>query len=218
MSCEIGPGNYHGGIMKQHLTRLLIAVTATAALCGFTTAAIAQADPGLVSKFLEQAKSASDSQLGTIASELTGKVQSLGATLVGNDAVKGLLDGTLKSLTGGMDSEALASAFKLASAAKLTPEQIVLAKQVGNLASAYAVQKNFAALEGSQTDVGTVVSSLRGGNITAAIPAIKNVAGNAHLTDGQKKLITTVADKYAPGWQKAKGALDGIKKLPGLGN
>jgi hypothetical protein len=218
MTCQFGPGNYHGCIMKKHLTRLLIAVTATAALCGFNPAAIAQADPGLVSKFLEQAKSASDGQLGAIASELTGKVQSLGATLVGNDAVKSLLDGTLKSLTGGMDSDALISAFKVAAAAKLTPEQIVLAKQVGNLASAYAVQKNFAALEGSQTDVGTIVSSLRGGNITAAIPAIKNVAGNAHLTDGQKKLITTVADKYAPGWQKAKGALDGIKKLPGLGN
>ena len=122
------------------------------------------------------------------------------------------------SPTGGQDSDALTSAFKLASDAKLTPEQLGLAKQVGNLASAYVVQKNFASLTGAQGDVGTIVSSLRGGNVTTAIPAIKNVAGNAHLTDPQKKLITTVADKYAPGWQKAKGAMDSIKKLPGLGN
>ncbi len=203
--------------MKKYLTRLLVAIAA-AALCGSASTAFAQADAGLVSKFLDQAKSASDSQLGTIASELTGKVKSLGAAVGANDAVKSLLDGTLKSLTGGMDSDALTSAFKLAAAAKLTPEQIDLAKQVGNVASAYVVQKNFAALEGAQGDVGTIVSSLRGGKVTAAIPAIKNVAGNAHLTDPQKKLITTVADKYAPGWQKAKGAMDGIKKLPGLGN
>jgi len=204
--------------MQKRLTSLLIIVTATVALGGFTTTTFAQADAGLVSKFLDQAKSASDSHLGDIASELTDKIKGLCAAVGANDAIKGELDSTLKSLTGGMDSEALTSAFKMASAANLTPEQIGLAKQVGNLASAYAVQKNFSSLAGAQSDVGTIVSSLRGGNVTAAIPAIKNVAGNAHLTDGQKQLITTVADKYAPGWQKAKGAMDSIKKLPGLGN
>ena len=213
MACQNGLAGYDACIMKKQLTGLLIIA---AALGGFTANVLAQADVGLVSKFLDQAKSAPDGQLGTIASELTGKMQSLGAAVTGNAAVKSELDSTLKSLTGGMDSEALTSAFKVASAAKLTPEQIGLAKQVGNLASAYAVQKNFAALPGAQGDVGTIVSSLRGGNVTAAIPAIKNVAGNAHLTDGQKQLITTVADKYAPGWQKAKGALDSIKKLPGF--
>ena len=204
--------------MKKQLNRLLIVVIATAALCGFTASTFAQTDAGLVSKFLDQAKSASDGQLGAIAAELTGKVQSLGAAVGANDAVKSTLDGTLKSLTGGLDSAALASAFDLVKAAKLTPDQLVLAKQVGNLASAYVVQKNFAALEGSQSDVATIVSSLRSGKLTAAISPLKNVAGNTHLTDGQKQLITVVADKYAPGWQKAKGAVDAIKKLPGLGN
>ena len=205
--------------MKKQLTRLLIVVaTATATLCGFTASTFAQADAGLVSKFLDLAKSASDGQLGTIASELTGKVQSLGAAVGANDAVKSQLDGTLKSLTGGLDSAALVSAFDLVKAAKLTPDQLGLAKQVGNLASAYVVQKNFATLEGSHDDVAAIVSSLRSGKLTAAISPLKNVAGNTHLTDGQKQLITTVADKYAPGWQKAKGAVDAIKKLPGLGN
>ncbi len=91
-----------------------------------------------------------------------------------------------------------------------------LAKQVGNLASAYVVQKDFASLEGSQSDVATIVSSFRSGQITPAVPAIQNVAKNASLTDPQKQIISTVADKYAPGWKKAAGALDSIKKLPGF--
>ena len=202
--------------MKHHLAEFFAVVTAAALLGGLNSTAFAQADAGLVAGFLGQAKSASDSQLGAIASELTGKIQSLGAALGGNAAVTARLDDTLKALTGGNDSAALTHAFDLVKSAKLTPDQLGLAKQVGNLASAYVVQKNFASLEGAQGDVGTIVSSLREGKVTAAIPAMKNVAANTHLTDGQKQLITTVADKYAPGWEKAKGAMDSLKKLPGF--
>ena len=202
--------------MKKSFTSILIVAAVVAGLCGFTTAVLGQADAGLVSGFLNQAKSASDSQLGDIASELTGKVQSLGAAAGTNSAVTGKLDSTLKALTGGEDSAALTSAFGLVKGAKLTPEQLGLAKQVGNLASAYVVQKNFASLEGQQGDVATIVSSLRSGNIKAAVPPLKNVATSAKLTDTQKQLITTVADKYAPGFSKAAGALDRVKKLPGF--
>jgi len=195
------------------MKKLVSSLAVAAMICGVHQTAVAQVDAGLVSSFLDSAKSVSDSQLGTIASELTGKIQSLSTA---NEALKGPLEGTLKSLTGGMDSEALNSAFNLVKAAKLTPEQVGLAKEVGNLTSAYVVQKNFASLDGAQGDVATVVNSLRQGKITEAIPAIKNVAGNAHLTDGQKQLITTVANKYAPGWEKAKGAADSLKKLPGF--
>ena len=201
--------------MKRQPGFLSIAIAAVA-LCGFAPAVFAQADPGLVSQFMEQAKAASDNQLGPIAGELTTKIQSLGSALAGNATVKSALDGTLKSLTGGMDSEALSSAFDLVKSAKLTPEQVGVAKEVGNLTSAYVVQKNFATLEGSQGDVANIVSSLRSGNVTAAIPPLKNVATSAKLTDPQKQIITKVADKYAPGWQKAKGAMDSIKKLPGF--
>lgn len=100
--------------------------------------------------------------------------------------------------------------------AKPTPEELGLAKEVGNLASAFVVQRNFASLEGAQGDVAAIVNSLRKGELVAVVPPLKNVAGNTHLTDGQKKLIGVVTDKYAPGWQKAKGALDSIKKLPGF--
>ena len=198
------------------MKKLFVMLTAAALVCGANQAVFAQADAGLVTKFLDEAKAAKDGQLGTIASELTGKVQAFGASIDANDAIKGKLDDMLKSLTGGKDSAALTSAYDLVKGAKFTPDQMGLAKQVGNLASAYVVQKNFASLEGANTDVATIVSSLREGKLTACVPPLKNVASNTHMTEGQKQLITTVADKYAPGWQKAKGAVDAIKKLPGF--
>jgi hypothetical protein len=193
------------------MKKTLVLLVATAWIGGLNYAAFAQVDAGVISKFVDSAKASSDSQLGSIASELTGKVQALATS---SPALKTALESTIKSLTGGMDSGALTSAYNLAKDAKLTPEQLGLAKEVGNLTSAYAVQKNFSSLEGSQSDVANIVSSLRKGNVTEAIPSIKNVAGNAHLTDGQKHLITTVGNKYVPGWEKAKGAMDGLKKLP----
>ncbi len=157
-----------------------------------------------------------DTQLSGLAGELVGKLQALEAAGGTNSAITSTVDSMLKSLTGGEDSAGLTSALKLATAAKLTPEQVGLAKQVGNLASAYVVQKNFATLDGSQSDVATIVSSLRSGQVTTAIPALQNVAKNASLTDPQKQLLTTIANKYAPGWNKAAGALDSLKKLPGF--
>lgn len=194
----------------------LITIVSTIAILGaLTNRTFAQTDTGAAaSQFLTQAKTASDSQLGDIASQLTGKITKLESLLGKDSAIKAKLDGTLTSLTGGADSNALASALGMVKGAKFTPEQLGLAKQVGNLTSAFVVQKNFASLDGAQGDVATIVSSLRDGKITAAVPALKNVASNAHLTDGQKQLITTVADKYAPGWQKAKGMMDEVKKLP----
>lgn len=201
--------------MKRIFAILAAGMTAIL-LNGSTATAFAQADTTSATNFLNAAKAASDSQLGDIAAQLTGKVAKLESLLGTNSAIKARLDTMLTSLTGGQDSNALASAFSLVKGAKPTPEQLGLVKQVGNLASAYVVQKNFATLDGAQGDVATIVSSLREGKLTAAVPALKNVAGNANMTDGQKQLIKTVADKYAPGWEKAKGAADAIKSLPGF--
>ncbi len=216
MACQIEPGNYHVRAMKKHFATLFAAATAAAMLCGLTATTSAQTETAAASQFLDQAKSASDSQLGDIAAQLTGKITKLESLLGSNAGLKDKLDSTLKSLTGGQDSAALASAFDLAKGAKLTPEQLGLAKQVGNIASAYVVQKNFAALDGAQGDVATIVSSLRSGKVKDALPSLKNVAASAKLTDTQKQLITTIADKYAPGLNKAAGALEGVKKLPGF--
>ena len=198
------------------MKKLLFALTAIIA-CSFAPAILAQ-DESLISKFVKQATGSGDSQLGSLASTLTDKLKAFGGSLGTNSAVKGKLDDILKSLTGGQDSAALGSAFSLASSAKLTAPQTDLAKQVGNVASAFVVQKNFSKLEGSQTDVATIVNSLRDGKLTSIISPLKNVASNAHLTDPQKQLVGVLTDKYAPGLKKAAGALDGIKKLPGFGN
>ena len=190
---------------------------AAIALSGGLTAASAQTETAaLATNLLNAAQSSADTQLGSIASELVDKLQAFEAAGGTNSALTAQMDAMLKSLTGGEDSAGLTSAFKLATAAKLTPEQVGLAKQVGNLASAYAVQKNFATLDGAQSDVATIVSSFRSGQVATAIPALQNVAKNASLTDPQKQLLTTVANKYAPGLNKAAGALDSLKKLPGF--
>jgi hypothetical protein len=202
--------------MKKSFANLLIVLTVAAGFCGATTTVLSQSTTDVAAKFVDAAKASSDSQLGGIASELTGKAESLGTAVGGNSAIMGKLNSTLSSLTGGQDSAALASAFKLASSAKLTPEQLGLAKQFGNLASAYVVQKNFATLDGSQGDVATIVTSLRAGKIKDAVPSLKNVATSAKLTDTQKQLITTITDKYVPGFSKASGAMDSLKKLPGF--
>ena len=140
----------------------LFTLAAIAVACAFAQKATAQTGSAtLATNFMEQAKSASDSKLGDIAAQLTGKVTKLESLLGTNSAIKDKLDSTLKSLTGGQDSAALTSAFDLVKGAKLTPQQLDLAKQVGNLASAYAVQKNFTSLEGAQGDVATIVSGVR---------------------------------------------------------
>jgi hypothetical protein len=196
------------------MKKLFVLLTIAAVWGGANHLACAQA-ADTVAKFLDTAKAATEPQLGSIATDLTGKIQSLGTSGI-NDAVKSKLDGTLKSLTGGMDSDALKSAFNLVKNAKFTPDQLGLAKQVGNLASAYVVQKNFAALAGQQGEVAAIVNSLRENKIKDALPSLKNVLSSAKLTDTQKQLLTSIADKYAPGLSKAAAAANALKKLPGF--
>ena len=173
----------------------------------------------LSSQFAAAAAAQTDKLLGTIGGDLAGKVKSLSQSLGVNDALKSQLDGALQSLTDGKDSTALGQVFQVAQAAtNLTPEQQKLAKEVGNLTSAFVVQKNFSSLDGAQGDVASVVNALRQGNITAAVPPLQKVAQNAGLTPTQKDLVSSLADQYAPGLKKAAGTLQqGLKSLPSLG-
>jgi hypothetical protein len=77
--------------------------------------------------------------------------------------------------------------------------------------------KNLGSLEGSQSEVAQIVGSLRKGKITEALPAIRKVSQNAKLTAEQKELLTSVAEKLAPGASKVSGALGEMKGIPGLG-
>jgi len=170
----------------------------------------------LTAQFSKAAAAQSDQVLGSIGGDLATKVKSLGESLGANEAVKTQLDNTLQSLLAGQDSAAVNSVFQVAQAANLTPQQVGLAKEVGNLASAYAVQRNFSALDGAQGDVATIVNSLRKGEIAAAVPPIQKISQNANLTAPQKELIGSLADTYAPGLKKVAGSLQqGLKGLPG---
>jgi hypothetical protein len=164
------------------------------------------------------AKTQGDSVLSSVGNDLTTKVKELVASAAGNDALKSQLTGSLKSLAGGNETSGLGTLYQTAQLTGLTPAQINLAKEVGNLATAYVVQRNFASLDGAQGDVATIVNSLRQGEFAPAIPAVQKIAQNASLTPTQKQLLASIADKYAPGISKAAGTLtDGLQKIPGLG-
>ena len=171
----------------------------------------------LLGQLTSASQSSTDSTLKSLGGELATKAQSLGTSLSGNPAAEGQLTGALQSLLGNKGPEALAEFQKL-SAAKLTPDQLKLAKDFGHVGSAYLVQKNLGALDGSQSDVAQIVTSLRSGNVTAALPAIKKVSQNVNLTPAQKDLMTSMAEKFAPGAKQASEAIgNGLKSIPGFG-
>lgn len=196
------------------------AVTAPVADARTAAPAAASAITALSSQFTQKIAAQKDAVLASVATDLVGKVQSLSQALGAGDAAKAQLNTTMQTLLGGADTEALTTAYKMVDAAKLTPEQIGIAKEVGNLTTAFVVQRNFSALEGAQGDVATIVNSLRKGELVAAAPALQKVAQNANLTESQKVLVGTVMDKYAPGLKKSadtlKQGLQTIKQLPGF--
>jgi hypothetical protein len=204
--------------MKSILARLFC-ITASVALVAASGARVAAQSASPLTNLLGQLKSATasggDPTLKSLGSELGSKVQASHKSLTGNPETQGQLSGALQSLLGNKGAESLA-AFQKLSQIKLTPEQTKLAKDVGHLGSAYLVHKNLGGLEGSQSDVAQIVGSLRKGKITQALPAIQKVSRNAKLTPAQKELLTSLADKYAPGAGKAGDALKGVKETPGL--
>lgn len=155
-------------------------------------------------------------RLNPWGNELGSKAQASNKALAGNPATQGQVSSGLQSLLSNKGGESLA-AFQKLSQAKLTPEQMKLAKDFGHVGSAYLVQKNLGNLDGSQSDVAQIVSSLRNGKVTEALPAIQKVSQNAKLTPAQKDLLTSVAERYAPGAGKVGEALKGVKGIPGLG-
>lgn len=174
----------------------------------------------IASQFLNMAKTQKDNVLNSIGQDLGLKAKSLSDTCGSNDNVKTNLDHAMTAMLQGQDTQALAPAFQVAQGVNLTPTQLQLAKEVGNLASAFVVQRNFASLPGAQGDVATLVSSLRGGQYAAALPPLQKILNNASLTSAQKDLIGSIADKYAPSLKQAAGSLqqglDTLKGLPGL--
>lgn len=174
----------------------------------------ANAAVSLLTKF---ASAQSDSVLASLGTDLAGKVKSLGESLGANSPVKAQVENAVQSLVSGKDAEVLGSVSQVAQDSSLTPPQLQLAKEAGNLVSAIVVQRNFSSLEGAQGEVATIVNALRKGEFMAAVPAIQKVAANANLTPPQKQLLGSLAGKYAPGMKQAADALQqGLQKVPGL--
>ena len=239
--CQTARPDYSARRLKLNsLNRLVLTtVTATLALLGngaFTTqaaenpfgglgAAVKEAGQAslsnLGSQFTRTASASSDKVLGPLGGDLVSKYTALDQSLGAGSALKGQLTSSLQSLLGGKDSAALGTAFALSQVPNLTPAQKDLAKEAGNLTTAFVVQRNFASLDGAQGDVATIVNALRKGELASAVPSIQKVSQNASLTAPQKALIGSVADKYAPGQRKAKDTLQqgiqGVKSLPGFG-
>ncbi len=204
-------------VLKHFTAPFICAAVVTASLF-VTVSSVRAQDTSSLSSLLGQLTSTSqastDSTLKSLGSELATKAQSLGTSLGGGSQRKPSLRAHCNRFSATRGPRAVAEFQKL-SAAKLTPDQLSLARDVGHVGSAYLVQKNLGALDGSQSDVATIVSSLRSGNVTAALPAIKKVSQNANLTPDQKDLLSSMAKKLVPG---AGSISDGLKSLPGLGH
>jgi hypothetical protein len=204
--------------MKLNQTLIGTALAIALSVSLITAARAADTPPlgGMLDQLKSSSTAAGDAQLKSLGGDLASKVGELGKSFGKDSALTGQLTSGLQSLLGGKSAESVALLGKL-SKAKLTPQQTKLAKETWNLGSAYAVQRDLGALDGASGDIGTIVNSLRKGNATQALPAIQKVAKEAKLTAGQKELLTSLADQYAPGIGKASESLDGLKKsIPGL--
>lgn len=168
----------------------------------------------LTEKLVSAAKSKSDDVLGGVGKDLGTSVQKLASSLAGQQEVKATLDKALTALTDGKQVEAFDACQKVV-AAKLTPEQMKLAQETGNLVSAYIVQKDFSKLEGSEGDVAKLVTSLRQGSLTGAVAPLQGIMQNAKLTQPQKDILSALSDKYAPGLKKLGDSAQDLKKIGG---
>lgn len=165
-----------------------------------------------VNTLRKEAQSTADQETKSLTSDLGTKTASLSQSLEGNLDAQKQLESVMKAVLGDKGPAAVEGLQKL-TLAKFAPEQTRLAKDVYHLGSAYVVKKNLGSVEGSQAEVSQIVSSLRKGTPTEALPALKTLSQNARLTEPQKDLVASLMNNYAPGVKKAA---DSIKALPGL--
>gem|GEM_PF-1784659 len=149
----------------------------------------------------------SDALLKRIGADLETRVGRLAQSLADNEAVTTQLKSGVQALLGNRDVDAVAALNQLV-AARLTPEQTSLAKEVYQASAAFATQRNFASLQGSGTEVGQLVDAVWKGDYAQALGPLQKVYGKATLTSAQKQLLATTFDPYLPkGWKEAAGAL-----------
>jgi len=170
----------------------------------------------LSKKLVENTKTSTDDLMKTISANLETRVTKLGESLKSNETVMNQLNGALQALLNKKDVDAVGALNNVA-AAKLTPEQTTLAKDVYNAGAAYVTQRNFSSLEGMNSDVAKLSTAVLNGNYAEAMPPLQKIYGKSSLTTEQKDLLGSVFDKYLPGWQDKAGVvgkgLDALKKF-----
>jgi NADH dehydrogenase/NADH:ubiquinone oxidoreductase subunit G len=165
----------------------------------------------------ESVRNGTDTLLKNIVADLEGRVAKLGEALKSNESLTQQLNTAVKAMAGGQDADAVGSLNKL-STASLTPEQTTLAKDVYNAAAAFVTQRNFASLEGMNSEVGQLVNAVWQGNYSSALAPLQKVYSQATLTPQQKELLGATFDPYLPaGWKDTAGklqqGLDTLKKF-----
>ncbi|HEX5219587.1 MAG TPA: hypothetical protein VFZ59_08460 [Verrucomicrobiae bacterium] len=158
-----------------------------------------------------------DALLKNISTDLQGRVSKLATSLSDNAAVKEQLNSAVQALLGNKDIDAIAGLNALTSA-KLTPEQTTMVKDVYNAGAALVTQRNFSSIEGMNTDVARLATSVWKGNYTEALTPLQKLYSQATLTAPQKELLSATYDKYMPaGWKDAAGTvqkgLDTLKQF-----
>lgn len=163
------------------------------------------------------AQAKSDELLQSLGGDLSARVEKLAASLKGNESLMQTLNGAVQSLMKKDDAEAVGS-FNELKQAGLTPEQTAVLKDTYNVAAAFVTQRNFAGLEGSESQVAQIVTSLRDGNFASALQPAQQIWANASLSAEQKEIFSGVFDQYAPGWRDAAGTVQkGLDALKGFG-
>jgi len=170
----------------------------------------------LSQKLIENTKAGANDLMKKISADLEQRVKNLGESVKNNETVMGQLDGALQALLNNKDINAV-EAFNDVAAAKLTPEQTTLAKDVYNAGAAFVTERNFSSLEGLDSDVAKLSNAVWQGNYTEALQPLQNIWNKGALTNEQKDLLGTVFDQYLPGWQEkaevVNQGLDAIKKF-----
>lgn len=159
-----------------------------------------------------------DALLKNISADLQGRVSKLATSLADNPAVKEQLNTAVQALLGNKDLDAIAGLNALTSA-KLTPEQTTMVKDVYNAGAALVTQRNFSSIEGMNTDVSQLATSVWKGNYTEALTPLQKLYSQSTLTAPQKELLSATFDKYLPaGWKDAAGSVQkGLNTLKQIG-
>lgn len=143
------------------------------------------------------ASNSADTMLASLGGEIGRAAASLKQSFEGNASLSEALNNGLRAALSGENSAALGLYDQL-SAVGLTEEQKKLAKEVGDLTTAFVTQKSLSSLDGAQGQVGQLVNALRKGDVKGVLPVAKELANNAKLTPAQKDLLQGLTAKYAP--------------------